>query len=134
MNLEPIQWDKQEMFTAPNGAFGVRYATSDRDGVTCEFSMHDPTIQSMLPIAYWLPVHSAPINNAKIDRIDGRLVVLCGFGKPNDPMGNLVLMRVASRPGFSLVQMERVFSMIFLTLAELGIRFDKSMENQIRGN
>jgi hypothetical protein len=134
MNMKPIEWDKQETFTAPNGAVGIRYAVSDRDGITYEFSMHDPTIQSMLPQAYWLPVFSAPASNAKIDRIDGRLIVLCGLNKPNDPLGNLVLMRVASRPGFSPDRMAYIISLILMTLAGFGIRPDQHMADAIRGN
>ena len=132
--MTPIQWDKQEMFTASNGEAGIRYAISSSDGVTYEFSMHDPTIQTMLPQAYWLPVFSAPVNNAKIDRIDGCLVVLCGLSKPNDPSGNLVMMRVASRLGFSPNRMAQIIAVILATLAQFGIRPDKDMMETIRGN
>lgn len=124
--MTPIQWDKQETFTAPNGKIGMRYAISDHDGITYEFSMHDPTIQSMFPVAHWFPVHSAPASCAKIDRIEGKLVVLCGFGKPNDPMGNLLLMRVASRPGYSRSKMAQIIATILITLAGFGIQFDKA--------
>ncbi len=128
-----IEWDKAETFEAANGEVCMRYAISDRDGVCYEFSMHDPTIQSMYPASHWMPVFSAPINSAKIDRIEGRLVVLCGFGKPNDPTGNLVLMRVSSRPGFSPERMALIVSMILVTLMGFGIRPDKRMEDLIRG-
>src|SRR5690349_6454336 len=127
-------WDRQEIFTASNGKVGVRYAISDRDGVSYEFSMHDHTIQSMLPRSLWMPVFTAPSTNAKIDRIDGRLVVLCGLNKPNDPMGNLILMRVGSRPGYSPDRMAHIVTLILGTLAGLGIRPDQHMADTIRGN
>lgn len=122
----PIQWDKQETFTAPNGKIGIRYAISDHDGVAYEFSMHDPTIQSMFPRDLWFPVHSAPASCARINRIDGKLVVLCGFGKPNDPMGNLVLMRVGSRPGFSRSRMAQIIGLMLVTMTGFGLQFDKT--------
>jgi hypothetical protein len=132
--MNPIEWDKQETFTAPNGVTAMRYAVSNRNGVTYEFSMHDATIQTMLPQTYWIPVFTAPVNNAKIDRIDGRLVVLCGFGKANDPVGNLVLMRVATIPGFSVERLACVIALILATLARFGIQPDKHMMDTIRGN
>jgi hypothetical protein len=134
MNETDIQWDKQETFIARNGRVGIRYASSDHDGVIVEFSMHDPTIQEMLPKNHWLPVFTAPSTNAKIDRIDGRLVVLCGFGKPNDPMGNLLLMRLSSRPGFSPERMSKAIVLTLVTLAGFGIRPDKNMMDAVRGN
>jgi hypothetical protein len=132
--MKPIQWDKQEMFTAPNGQLCVRYAISDHDGVVIEHSMHDPTIQSMLPVDYWLPVYTAPVNNARADRIDGRLVVLCGFGKPDDPTGNLFLMRLASRPGFSATRLAGIIGLMLVSLAAFGIRPDQNMMDTIRKN
>ena len=126
MDMKPIQWDKQETFTAPNGQVGMRYAISDHDGVTYEFSMHDPTIQALLPKSVWFPVYSAPTNCANIKRIDGKLVVLCGFGKPNDPMGNLVFMRVSSRAGYLPSRMTQITDMIMVTLTGFGIQFAKT--------
>ena len=132
--MTPMDWDQQELFTGSNGEVGVRYAFSDRGGVTFELSMHDATIQSILPRGFWLPVYMAPANNSRIDRIDGRLVVLCGFGKVSDPMGNLLLIRVATRPGFSGGRLAFVIAMILLTLLGLGIRLDWNMVDAIRGN
>lgn len=121
-----IQWDKCETFSASDGTPGIRYAISDRDGVTYEFSMHDPTIKSMVSRDRWLPVHSSPTNCANINQIDGKLIVLCGFGKPNEPVGNLLMMRVGSRPGFSQDRMTQIISLILFTLAGFGIQFNKA--------
>lgn len=129
-----IQWDKQDLFAAPDGTPRIRYAISNREGVCCEMSMHDPTIQSLLAPAYWLPVFTALQESAKINRVDGRLVVLLGFGKPRDPIGNLIMMRVSSQPGFSPERMALVINLILMTLMHFGIRLDKNMENTIRGN
>lgn len=127
-------WDNPEFFTMPNGKPAIRYALSDRGGVVVECSMHDATIRSLLPMAYWLPVFSATIDNAKIDRIGGKLVVLFGCGKPNDPGGNLVLYRVCSRPGFSPQRMAQVVALLLATCAQSGIRLDQPMVDIIRGN
>ena len=132
--MDSMEWDKKEMFAAPNGVIAVRYAISDRDGVAIEFSMHDPTIQSMFPRDYWLPVFTALTNNVRINRIDGKCVVLCGFGKPNDPLGNLILFRLSSKAGFSGARMGRIVAQIIITLDRFGIRFDKHMADTIRGN
>jgi len=129
-----MEWDNPKFFTMPNGTLAVQYALSDRGGVVVECSMHDATIRSMLPMAYWLPVFSATIDNAKIDRIGGKLVVLFGFGKPNDPGGNLVLYRVCSRPGFSPQRMEQVVGPLLATCAQFHIRLDQPMVDIIRGN
>ena len=129
-----IQWDKLDTFETDTGESFIRYAVGDRDGITYEFSMHDPTIQAMFPQGYWWPVYCAPTNNVKIDRIDGRLVVLCGLGKPNDPNGNLMLSQVAARPKHSVVWKAQIIAMILATLAGLGISPDKDMYDAIRRN
>lgn len=122
--MTPIQWDNQETFIASSGATAIRYA----------MSMHDATIRSLLPADFWIPVHAAPVTNAKIERVHGRLVVLCGFNKPDDPLGNLVLIRVATAPGFSRNRLATVTAMILMTLAGFGIQPDKHMTDIIRGN
>jgi hypothetical protein len=134
MNAMPIQWDKQEMFVAPNGMQGVRYAISDRDGIVLEFSMHDATIQSLLPRDYWFPVFSTPVNNAKVNLIDGKLVILCGLGKPNDPMGNLILYRVKISRGFLDERKNAVTELLVETLRGFGIKFENNMFDAVRSN
>jgi len=129
-----MEWDKQEFFTMPNGATAFRYAVSDRGGIVVEFSMHDPTIRSMLPLVFWLPVFNAAIDNARIERIGGKLVVLFGFGKPTEPCGNLVLFRICSQPGFLPQRMALVVAMLLATCARFRIRLDQRMEDIIRGN
>jgi|HubBroStandDraft_5_1064220.scaffolds.fasta_scaffold666673_1 hypothetical protein len=120
-----IQWDKFETFNA-GGHTAIRYAFSEKDGVSLEMSLHDPTIQSMFPQSHWFPIYSAPTSNAKIDRIDGKLVVLMGFGKPNDPLGNLMLMRVWSRLGYSKARMGQIITFILISMAKNGIQFEKT--------
>lgn len=129
-----MNWDKVTMFNAKTGQQGIRWASSEREGVHCEFSMHDETIQALLPANYWLPVLSATVNNAKIDRIDGRLVALFGLGKPSDPMGNLVLVRLATRPGHNISRLNDCILHILAMLQKFGIKPDKRMEDTIRGN
>jgi hypothetical protein len=94
--MNTLEWDKEETFIAPNGETVIRYAKADRGGIIYEFSMHNATIQSMLPIEFWAPVFSAPVINCRIEFIDGMLIVLCGCGVPTDPVGNLVLMKVSA--------------------------------------
>jgi len=132
--MEPFEWDKQEMFTGSNGVTAVRYAISDHEGVTVEASMHDPTIRSMLPVEFWLPVHNAQIINARINRVDEWLVSLIGFGKSSDPLGNLTLTRVRTEAVFSAERLSRVITMIFKEIAGHGIRLDQSIIKKIRGN
>ncbi len=131
MNLD-IQWDKCETFVS-NGETFIRYAVSDQDGVTFEVSMHDPTIQAMYPREHWLPVYCAP-TNTKIDRIDGRLVVLCGLGQPNNPNGNLMLMRATAQTKYSAFRKAKIIAGILATLAGLGISPDENMYDAIRRN
>lgn len=134
MNASPFQWDKTETFTGSNGQPGIRYAISDHDGVSVEFSMHDPTIKELVEPEQWVPVFTSDMVNSKIDRINGHLVILCGFGKPKDPMGNLLMFRVSHRPGFSRARMDQIVKLIFATLMGFGIRIDQKMQDAVRGN
>jgi hypothetical protein len=96
-----VKWDKVETFTTAAGTTAIQYAVRESEGVTEEFSLHDPTIQKLLPSSFWLPVYSYPLNNFRFDIVGGWWVALFGFGKPEDPMGKLMLARVKTQPGYS---------------------------------
>jgi hypothetical protein len=131
--MAPNEWDVCETFSV-NGNEAVRHAISDRDGVIYEFSMHDPTIQSMVPQSQWLAAMSAPVTNAKIDRIERGFTVLIGMGKPADPLGNLLFIRVKTNPGFAAHRLAKMIAMVLVILDRFGIRPDKQMIDKIRGN
>ena len=132
--MNTSEWDKQETFITSTGETGIRYAKADREGIIYEFSMHEATIQSMLPVEFWAPVFSTPVVNYRIDFIEGKLVVLCGFGVPKDPMGNLILMKVQSRPHYSSRRLADVIKRIRMILAGLGIRTDQNIMPGFSGN
>lgn len=130
----PIKWDKSETFTASNGETCTRYAISSKDGVTLEFSIHDPTIQSIVPREYWLAVWTATVTNARFERIDDQLCVLVGFGKSNDPLCNLALYRISTRRDFSRKWLGKIMNFILMTLVGFGIHLDKQMKDLLRNN
>jgi hypothetical protein len=125
--MNTLEWDEQVTVITSTGEMGIRYAKADREGIIYEFSMHGTTIQSMLPVEFWAPVFSTPVANCRIDFIEGKLVVLCGLGVPKDPMGNMVLMKVQSRPHYSSRRLAIVIKHIRTILAGLGLRTDRNI-------
>jgi hypothetical protein len=108
-------------------------------------SMSDTRIWKELPREQWMPVMLANQNSAKMDCTRGlkrTLTVLFGFGKPNDPSGNLMMVRIH----FDLMAMaqnlngpdsqhfKQVMAMIGLTCKELGIKPDSNFYDQVRRN
>src|SRR5579872_5826142 len=114
-----FQWDNSDMTVMPDGTLLPKNAVSDKNGVKLEMSMHDGTIQTLLPKSHWLPVFTANIANAKIDRIAGSFIVLAGFGTPDDPAGNLMFFRITTVAPYSPARLAEVISHIVCTLAGL---------------
>lgn len=140
-----IDWNMSEMFTGPNGKSAVRYAVSIRDGVHFELSMHDPTIQKMVSHEFWLPAFAAQRANARVEivrdtiRDRPQVAIICGFGKPNDPMGNLILYRISPGRGYSPERLIKVVGLVAMSLLAMGIRLDraqvlKRFEDVVRSN
>jgi hypothetical protein len=95
-----LQWDAVQMFRHPQtGAEMPEWAVSTVGTTTVELSMRDERIWRELPREEWLGVMASPVNNVKMNRIDDAWVTLIGFGRPNDPAGNLMFVRVRSYLG-----------------------------------
>ena len=107
-----------------------------------EVCMEDARIQQELELDYWRPVFLQPANNARIDYMGDRLVILFGFGRPTDPVGNLMLIRLKTDFGkfledpcskdaaFLLAQVEN----IMLAFQQLGIKLENDIMKSLKRN
>ena len=132
--MPPIQWDECETFADSDGTPFIRYAICNRHGIVFEMSMHDATIQKLVPQGDSLAVMSFPANNAKIDPIARGFTVLIGFGKPNHPAGNLQFMRLRTAPGFSQDHFADLVARVIGTLKAYDIPFTKHMKDIVQRN
>lgn len=136
-----LQWDSFSTSKHPPGEL-PEWAVSTVGSTKVELSMRDERIWRELPREQWLGVMLAPQNNVKMGRIHGAWVTLFGFGRPNDPAGNLMFIRVRSdletlttQPGSpDAQQFARATKAIFMTMQGLGISPDSSMLDYMRGN
>lgn len=68
---------------------------SHRAGDTqVEFFMDEAEIRAELPRDFWQPVFLQTVSNLRTTVMNGRLVFLFGLSKPNEPMGNLMLITI----------------------------------------
>ncbi len=126
-----IEWDKVEFFRSGVAPL-IKYAVSERHGVRVELSMHDETIRKMVPERLRFEAMSFPTNNAKIERIEGALVVLIKAGP--DAAGCFVLVKVKTQIGFSPDRLACAITFILASLKGAGIEPGKEVERTIRGN
>ena len=144
--MSKFPWDTIETFPHPNtGALLPEWAVSTVGTTKVEMSMNDARIWRELPREQWLAVMLSNRNNAKTDRTGGMqriLTVLFGFGKPADPAGNLMLVRVH----FDIIRMasnlrgpdsehfKQAMILIEQTFKELGIKPDSNFYDEVHRN
>jgi hypothetical protein len=100
-----------------------------------EIFVSDEHIKAKLERDFWLPVFLADRVNARIASNDGKIVVLCGFGKQKDREGNLILFRVttglqgAPRWSDGLEAQLLAGALLFIDdkLRQFGVRWDRNM-------
>jgi hypothetical protein len=125
--------------TGQSGETESVYAYGD---TIVEMFVCDQKIETQLERDFWLPVFLASQPNARITAVGGRIVVLCGFGKQNDPEGNLLLFRVsthlqrASRWPDILETRLLAGALLFIEskLRQFGVRMDRNMTNLLQRN
>ena len=138
-----FQWDSFTTFPHPQtGEPLVEWAVSTVGTTKVEMSMSDAKIWEAIPRKQWLGVMLAANSNAKMDRSGGVWTVLFGFGCPNDPAGNLMLVRVHSdfdtlktKPESpDAQQFARATRAIILMFQKLGIALGSNFDDKTRSN
>ena len=142
-----IPWDRIEEFSHPEtGELRPEWAVSTVGSTTFEMSMRDERICKEVPREEWLPVMLSNRTHARIFRVgqDTRrtVTVIFGFGSPNDPIGNLMLVRVhfdtrimAENPhGPDAEHFAKAVAMISHHYLHLGLKNDPDFYEKARRN
>lgn len=138
-----LPWDTIQMFRHPETGLEMpEWAVSTVGTTSVELSMCDERIWRELPKDEWLGVMAAPVSNAKMNRIQDAWVTLIGFGRPGDPAGNLMLVRVRSdlrtlttNPRSPDAEhFARITKVLMMTLHALGIQPDQNMYDRMANN
>jgi hypothetical protein len=134
--MTALQYQILELFqNLSSNAPTKKSSVSDHGSTTVEIFVDDK--QSLKP-DFWGPEFLAPVINARLAFIEGRVIVLCGFSKPNDPVGNLMLFRVHPDPAKfcqdskSRDEFCNVMRSIVQCLRDLGVRFDRNMADFLK--
>ena len=140
-------WDTFETFPHPEtGELLPEWAVSTVGGTTIEMSVNDRRIWRVLPREQWLVVLLAKRNQGKIDRAEQGtqriITVLFGFGSPDDPIGNLMFVRlrfdllalVKDPNGPAAQHLAKAMACIAKAWIDLGLKMDPDFYERTRLN
>ena len=144
--MKNFPWDKITNIQHPKtGETLVEWAVSTVGTTKVEVSMSDEIIWRVISREQWLQVMLSNRNTAKMDkkgRLNGTLTILFGCGRPNDPLGNLILLRLhfdmlamaKNMKGPDAEHFKRAMILVGETFKGLGLKPDPDFAKRMGGN